>query len=255
MTAVGWPTTPPASCCTQNPDDVKPIPPVPPQDSNPDDGVVDGSVPRHSVSSAFVGSFDPNEKLGLPGWGVAHRVLAGTMLAYTIFFENLPTASAPAQTVVITDQLDVALDWAGLRFTAVGFGGETAVSIAETAPFFDLRLTAADYRPEVGQVWWVAVNGRLDPQTGIVTWTFTTLDPATGDLPADALAGFLPPNDENGRGEGYVSFTIPMRPDTADGTVISNQAVIVFDDNAPIVTNAYVNEVGPMVIYLPLVRR
>ncbi len=35
----------------------------------------------------------------------------------------------------------------------------------------------------------------------------------------------------------------------------STKAVIVFDDNAVIVTNEYVNEVGPLAMYLPLVRR
>jgi hypothetical protein len=61
--------------------------------------------------------------------------------------------------------------------------------------------------------------------------------------PDDPLAGFLPPNDDSGRGEGHVSFSIRPRADLLDGTVISNQANIVFDHNAPIATNIVTNTI------------
>ncbi|MBC8255426.1 MAG: hypothetical protein H8E35_15560, partial [Ardenticatenia bacterium] len=77
--------------------------------------------------------------------------------------------------------------------------------------------------------------------TGQVEWTFRTLDPETGELPEDALAGFLPPNDETGRGEGHVVFSIRPNSDRPDGTVLTNQATIVFDTEASIVTNEVTN--------------
>ena len=40
----------------------------------------------------------------------------------------------------------------------------------------------------------------LDISTGLVTWTFTTIDPATGQIPADGLTWFLPPNNDAGDG-------------------------------------------------------
>ena len=63
-------------------------------------------------------------------------------------------------------------------------------------------------------------------------------------LPTDPLAGFLPPNDETGRGEGHVSFTIRPRADVQAGTVVTNIASIVFDTNEPILTNQVWNTIG-----------
>jgi hypothetical protein len=55
------------------------------------------------------------------------------------------------------------------------------------------------------------------------------------------MNGFLLPNDGTGRGEGFVSFSIEHKPNPASGSTISNKATIVFDANAPITTNTYVN--------------
>ena len=62
-------------------------------------------------------------------------------------------------------------------------------------------------------------------------------DPDTGDLPVDPLAGFLPPNDAEGRGEGFVSFRIRPVAGLPTATPIRNIAEIVFDENASIFTN------------------
>jgi hypothetical protein len=57
------------------------------------------------------------------------------------------------------------------------------------------------------------------------------------------LAGFLPPNDASGRGEGFVTFFIDPAAGLADGAPIANAAEIVFDTNAPIVTEPVRNAV------------
>ena len=53
---------------------------------------------------------DPNEKLGPTGFGP--QALTGTAhpWLYTVDFENVPTASAAAQRIMVTDQLDPSLD-------------------------------------------------------------------------------------------------------------------------------------------------
>jgi len=79
--------------------------------------------------------------------------------------------------------------------------------------------------------------------TGLVKWTFKTVDVETGDYPEDALAGFLPPEDGKGSGQGYVMFTIRTREDKASGTKITNSASIIFDTNEPIVTNEVFNTI------------
>ena len=51
----------------------------------------------------------------------------------------------------------------------------------------------------------------------------------------------LPPNVNAPEGEGFVTFTVGLKPGLADGTVIRNKAEIIFDKNFPIETNEYTN--------------
>ena len=89
----------------------------------------------------------------------------------------------------------------------------------------------------------VAVTASFDPGTGLLTWTMSSIDPVTGQLVEDPLAGFLPPNTTNGIGEGYVTYTVRPKNSLANGTVITNQANIVFDVNAPILTPVVTNTI------------
>ncbi len=57
----------------------------------------------------------------------------------------------------------------------------------------------------------------------------------------DPYLGLLPANAKSGRGQGYVSFKVKSAAALPGGTQIANQASIVFDFNAPIVTNATLN--------------
>ncbi|MBM4050532.1 MAG: hypothetical protein FJ279_36010, partial [Planctomycetes bacterium] len=60
---------------------------------------------------------------------------------------------------------------------------------------------------------------------------------------SDPIAGFLPPNDDTHRGEGFVSFVVRPKGALPTGTEIRNQARIVFDLNAPIDTNETLNTI------------
>ena len=51
----------------------------------------------------------------------------------------------------------------------------------------------------------------------------------------------LPPNVNAPEGEGYVTFSVDLKPGLADGTKIKNKATIIFDKNFPIETNEFVN--------------
>src|SRR5262249_19837851 len=87
----------------------------------------------------------------------------------------------------------------------------------------------------------------IDFTTGIVTWTFTTVDPLTFDLPSDPFPGFLPPNQTPPIGEAYVTYRVRPRSGLATGAVINSMATIVFDQNAPIDTPTVFNTIhgGP----------
>ena len=51
----------------------------------------------------------------------------------------------------------------------------------------------------------------------------------------------LPPNVNAPEGEGYVTFSVDLKPGLKSGTQIKNKATIIFDKNEPIVTNEYLN--------------
>ena len=186
---------------------------------------------------------DPNEKTGPLGAGIDQVIRKADPINYTVYFENLPTATAPAQEAFITDVLDPSLDWSTLRFTEVEFGG-VLIPITTEDFIYTNRVTVPDYRDGVLRSWWVDIHAEFNPITGKVVWTYRTLDPKTGDLPEDVFAGFLPPEDGTGRGQGHVGFSIKPKANLADGTLITNHASIVFDTNEPIVTNQVWNTIG-----------
>ena len=51
----------------------------------------------------------------------------------------------------------------------------------------------------------------------------------------------LPPNVNAPEGEGFVTFSVDLKPGLADGTQIRNMATIIFDKNFPIETNEFCN--------------
>jgi hypothetical protein len=110
-------------------------PPLPPQ-PNP---------PVTSLSVTGVGSFDPNEKIGLQGAGPQRYVSGATPFAYSVYFANKDTATAPAQQVVITDQLDTIHDnLSTFGFGPISFGNQF---IPSPAPGQINLSTTLDLRP------------------------------------------------------------------------------------------------------------
>ena len=188
--------------------------------------------------------FDPNEKIGSLGAGSDCLIRSEDQISYTIYFENINIATAPAQVVVISDILDPNLDWGTIDLTEIAFGDQV-ITVAPNNSYFN-QVAIPDYRLNDNRIWLVDITAQLNEVTGKVEWIFRTLDPETGLPPEDPLAGFLPPNDGTGRGEGHVSFSIRPRAELTDGTVISNQASIVFDFNAPISTNIVTNMIDAL---------
>ena len=142
------------------------------------------------------------------------------------------------------------LDLGTLKLRLHSFG-ETAVPAgAGQLPYF----TEVDLRPDQN----LLVRIEADLLGDTLTWRFTSIDPATGEIPEDPLDGFLPPNRNGVEGQGYVYFTVEPKSSLQVGDVIANKATIVFDANAPIDTPTWTNTVwnGPAQgLYLPLVQR
>lgn len=175
---------------------------------------------------------DPNDIVGPDGYGEQNWVKASDALEYMIRFENQASATAPAQVVTITQTLDEDLDARSFRVSGFGFA-DVRIDPVQSRAFYSGRL---DLRESQGI--YLDVTANIDTTTRVITWTFTTIDPETGDVPVDANLGFLLPNDDSGRGDGFVTYTVKPLRAAETGDVIDAQARIVFDTEAPIDTPA-----------------
>ncbi len=181
-------------------------------------------------------AFDPNEKIGPRGYGVEQFVPARKPLHYQISFENLAEADAPAQRIFVTDQLPPELDPRTVRLKEIEFNHQRFV-VPENRAFYSTRV---DFDANGNQIK-ADISAGLDVVNRRITWTITAIDPQTGDLPLDPFIGLLPPNNEANDGQGFVTFTVEAYPNFPNRTNIANTATIIFDEQAPIVTNATAN--------------
>ena len=212
-------------CGCEDPPPPPPKPPKPPKPpGGPDGGDGSGRGDR---------AHDPNAKYTI-GYGEAGYVRPDEPLIYTITFENIADAGLPAQRVIITDQLSDRLDWSTFELLAAGFNRTSFAIPPGLQRYTRLANVATDPNP-------VKCDFRLNPATGLFTIDLRSVDAVTGGFPRDSLAGFLPPNDDLHRGEGFVTFMIRPKPGQADGTEIRNIASIVFDTNEAIITNESLN--------------
>ncbi len=194
---------------------------------------------RDALVVNVVGAIDPNDKLGPRG-----IISAGQALPYEIRFENLATASVPAQRVSVVDMLDLTtLDPSTVSLEAIVFDSwQLFPPLGRTQ-----WATVVVLRPDLH----VGVGAELDEFTGVLRWNFISIDPATGQpLSPLSLDGFLPPG-----GQGSVLFTVEPRADILPGAEIRNRASIVFDANPDLLTEFWLNTmdaVPPASQVLPL---
>ena len=190
------------------------------------------------VTIQAVASVDPNDKSGAQGTGDGRFLTGAQPLRYTIYFENLETATAPAQEVLVTDQLDPSkLDFTTFSLGQVTFGTRSIVPSSGSSAF----TADVDLRPAKNLI--ARVQGNLNFDTGLLTWRFLSLDPVTLQPTEDALAGFLPPNRTSPEGQGSVSFTVKPKSAQVTGAQIRNRASIKFDENAVILTPEWLNTI------------
>ncbi len=183
-------------------------------------------------------SYDPNDILGyVSPSGTNYIGIEQQTISYTIEFENDSTmATASARQVLLCDTLDKEIfDLATLSPRYIIIGGRR-IELDGVAPF----VKTIDMRPEINTI--LQVELEYDSTEGVSRWIFSSLDPMTLQ-PVELMEnGFLPINDENGRGQGSVTFDITLQPHLADGTIVENVADIIFDNNEAIVTPVWVNE-------------
>ncbi|MGB7985008.1 MAG: Ig-like domain repeat protein, partial [Terracidiphilus sp.] len=198
------------------------------------DPLFDGQ-PEEDDDIPVGGSKDPNGKI-TSGFGDQGYIPTGVPITYTIYFENQSSATAPAQIVTVTDPLAANLDWSSVQLNQIEFNNVT-ITVPNGAQSYTGQVSVStDPNP-------VNVTAALNPTTGVLGWKMQSVNPVTGGLPADPLAGFLPPNNASNQGTGFVTFSVMPKTGLANGATITNQASIVFDVNAAIATNTVTNTI------------
>jgi len=187
-----------------------------------------------SLGVVVVTSTTPEDKYGPSGYDpdeTAPDLIARFVsedrasYSYRIDYWNHEDATAPAQAVYVVDTIDLDFELTSLRFTEFGFCNQTIP--LEGGQYFNLDVTM---RPVQGLEDSLRVNveGTLDPDHRVVSWTMLSYDPITGE-PPDIDDGFLYPIDSTGYQIGWVDFEIDPLPGLATGTRIENQALVNFD--------------------------
>lgn len=191
--------------------------------------------PDATSPTATRGSLDPNEKVGPDGTN--GFVYPDAWLHYEVHFENDPVlATLPAQVVTVTDQLDADLDLSTFAFGDLLIG-RYAIDVPDGATSFRRDV----YLGTAGVDEWVRIDAALNRYNRTATWTFTTLDPQTMQPTTEVLGGFLPVNDFTNKGTGSMRYHVRPVANSPSGTAIDNTASILFDENAPIITNTVTN--------------
>lgn len=204
---------------------------------SPEDPVVE----IEDVNGFIPQSCDPNEMAGPQGAGAARLVAPGEWMTYTVYFENKAEATAAAQEVTVTEQLSGALDWSTFEMVDVGFNNQLDLGLGG-------KRRGASVTAMTGTAYQVRTELDFDAKKGTAKWYMRIVDESTETRwPRDVYAGFLPPNDATGRGEGHITYRVKLRDDAAAGTVVRASANIVFDYNAAIETDpAWWNTVAEM---------
>ena len=176
-------------------------------------------------------SIDPNEMSGPAGVGDDRKVLPGQWLDFKIHFENHSDATAAAQEIHITNMLSDYLDWSTFELGEIVFKNQIVTSLSgKNSGSAEVALSDGSQN--------VRMEFSLDPVTGKAYWYMRSVDPNTADgWPLDPYAGFLPPNDANGNGEGYVAYRVKVKDDAPNGAMVDSTASIIFDYNEPIQTD------------------
>ena len=182
---------------------------------------------------------DPNEIVGPIGTGDTNMrwIRRSDDMKYTIHFENDSLlATAACQRVEVTQPLDAKLDPTSFRLGSVYFQNQeyplpslpnyTGVINLNDSLNYDVEVTAG-----------------IDVVNSKLFWILQTIDPLTGLAPNTLSGAFLPINDSNGSGQGYVSYFVKPKSSNQSGDTITAKADIVFDVNPAIQTNQWKNTI------------
>jgi hypothetical protein len=186
---------------------------------------------------------DPNKLIGPPGSGSEQWMKGEQALSYLVSFENEPNATAPAQQVIVKQSLGPNVNLATLQLLGITLpNGASDIHVPVSPNSLNPSTgnneftTSVDLRPAQNLL--VGVDAQLDPSTQILSWTFASIDPATGQPPLNPLVGFLPA----GAGAN-LAFSVTPASGLPTGTQIAEQATITFQGADPLSTQVWTNSI------------
>jgi len=150
----------------------------------------------------------------------------GHALPYTIQFQNDPAASTHSNEIRIVTALDNDLEPRQFRL------GDIKVGDINIHLPSDRALFQGDFDFTEAKGFILRISAGVDVASHQATWLIQAIDPLTGELLQDPGRGLLPPNNAQGHGAGFVSYTVQPVDDVETGAEISAQARVLLN-NAP----------------------
>ncbi|MAE65735.1 MAG: hypothetical protein CMJ18_15810, partial [Phycisphaeraceae bacterium] len=160
------------------------------------------------------------------GFGGEQYLPVEQPLPYSVYFENASSAGSAAGEIRIVVPLDDDLDPRRFRLGDMRIG-DIEINLPESRGAFSGQF---DFAQQLGFV--IRVTAGLDIPTNTAQWLIQYIDPNTGEVVQDPALG-LPPNDADGSGAGFVTFTTSPLPTAATGDTIDMQARVLFNTAPP----------------------
>ena len=185
-----------------------------------------------------VQAYDPNDIHGyLTKTGTHFVGIDKKRLSYTIEFDNDSTmATAPAHKINIKDILNTQhFDVSSVHTSKIVIGNQI-FDIDKDGEF----VKTVDLRPAIQAL--AEIRLTINKSTGEMKYSMVSLDPLTVAPTMEYYSGILPVNNSKKDGQGYIVFDVALQDNIDDGTLVHNQASIVFDANLPIETPTWTNE-------------
>ncbi len=190
-----------------------------------------GDEQKICLPGSSAGSSDPNDLIGVKGYGEQNFISGGQNLAFMLRFENEETATAPARWIRLNTTFDEGYDLDTFTLNSLYLAGNI-INVAAGQDSFNQIVTMNFEGKEVT----VDIRINLDHETRELKAEFMAVDPLSGTMLQDIMTGMLYPNDDSGRGDGYITYSISTKDDLPTGTTVGNVADIYFDFNDVIPT-------------------
>ena len=190
-----------------------------------------GDEQKICLPGSSAGSSDPNDLIGVKGYGEQNFISGGQNLAFMLRFENEETATAPARWIRLNTTFDEGYDLDTFTLNSLYLAGNI-INVAAGQDSFNQIVTMNFEGKEVT----VDIRINLDHETRELKAEFMAVDPLSGTMLQDMMTGMLYPNDDSGRGDGYITYSISTKDDLPTGTTVANVADIYFDFNDVIPT-------------------